>query len=55
MSQVFSPFKQFFELVAGDAKACDRRPSMVLYMKALLGPSRILFRLSLSCQFGLAR
>jgi serine O-acetyltransferase len=40
MSQVFSPFKQFFELVAGDAKACDRRPSMVLYMKALLGPSR---------------
>ena len=55
MSQVFSPFKQFFELVAGDAKACDRRPSMVLYMKALLGPSRFSSVFLFRVDFGLAR
>ena len=41
MSHVFTPFKQFFELVAQDAEACDRRrPSILLYIVALLGPSK---------------
>jgi serine O-acetyltransferase len=40
VSYVFTPFKQFFELVAQDAEACDRRPSIFLYIVALLGPSK---------------
>jgi serine O-acetyltransferase len=41
VSHAFTPFKHFFDLVAQDAKACDRgRPSMLLYIVALLGPSK---------------